>query len=86
MTGSLFPIEGAGSPQCGSRRHPSGQTPHETTSTLPTRPVVHVHTTFVLQGVSEQLLPEAPTLVERSTEFAARTTSSVTEVDQGTVY
>ena len=86
MSGSLFPVEGAGSPQRGSRRHPSGQTLHETTSTLPTQPVVHVHTTFVLQGDSEQLLPGTPTLVEQSTEFAARTTSSNTEGDRGTVY
>ena len=56
LSGSRFPTEGAGSPQSGSRRHPSRQTPHETTSTLPPQPVVHVHTTFVLQGVSEQLL------------------------------
>ena len=86
LSGSPFPTEGAGSPQCGSRRHPFGQTPHKTTSTLPPQPVVRVLTTFVLQGVSEQLLPGAPILVERSTEFAARTTSSITEGDRGTVY
>ena len=86
LSGSPFPTEGAGSPQRSSRCHPSGQTPHETTSTRPPQPVVHVHTTFVLQGVSEHLLPGAPMLVERSTEFAARTTPSVTEGDRGTVY
>ena len=81
LPGSLLPSEGAGSSQRGSRCHPTGQTPHETTSTLPPQPVVHVHTTFVLQGVSEQLLSGPSTLVEQSTEIAARTTSSVTKGD-----
>ena len=57
-----------------------------TTAAVPSQPVVHVHTTFVMQGVSKQLFPGTPKLVELSGEPARRTASALAETDGGTLH
>ena len=56
------------------------------TTAVATQPVVHVHTTFVMQGVSKQLFPGTPQLVELPGEPARRAASAFAKRDGGTLH
>ena len=72
--------------ECSCRCHPLGQVAHASTTAVPTQPVVHVHTTFVMQSVPEQLLSGTPKLVELSGDPDRRAASAFAKRDGGTVY
>ena len=83
MSGGEISSESLRRDECSCRFHPSGR--------LHMRPlqlylVVHVHITFVMQGVSEQLFPRTPKLVELSGEPARRAASAFAKRDGGTLH
>ena len=81
MSGGEISSESLRHDECSCRCHPFGQVIHATVAAVPTQPVVHVNITFVMQGVSKQLFPGTPKLVELSREPATRAASAFAKRD-----
>ena len=86
LSGGEISSESLRRDECSCRCHPLGQVAHPPTAAVPSQPVVHVHTTFVLQSVPEQLFSGTPKLVELSGEPARRAASAFAKRGRGTVH
>ena len=92
MSGGEISSEGLRRDECSCRCHPLGQVAHASTAAVPTQPVVHVHTTLVMQSVPEQLVSGTPKLpiakrdggtVHRQFHDGVGATLNTVHMDQG---
>ena len=86
LSGGEISSESLRRDECSCRCHPFGQVTHASTVAVPTQPVAHVHTTFVMQCVSEQLFSGTLKLVEISGEPAITAASAFAKRDWGTLH